>query len=292
MPCNLVGQAPQISVGPGPELAGFSLFSRFARLHHPQRDTTLAEPTVLAFLQSMVDERGTSGSLAGVAGYGRFLAATLERLGRPADGVRTFLLALNNKGALVPKTQAVPVTWDQLRAAKGRLPHRTWLATWLAWKAASRLGEVLQLTGANVIPGQDSSGFVVQWLQTTKAGRKRPFALCNLTEVICTPRDAEELRQILALRTNERLCPKTTPAVVRQYRTAGLRTTTGHSMKRGATLLLSQLAAKGLIDPALIPRLLKHKEAAPLLPDVTVRYGADKTAIARIGRTGELTRHL
>ena len=62
-----------------------------------------------------------------------------------------------------------------------------------------------------------------------------------------------------------------------------------------AVTKLQELVSRGfstVVDPTVIPRLAKHRETAPLLPDMTVRYGADKVALARIGQTGELTRHL
>ena len=268
-----------------------SLFARFARQHHPQHDTTLCEASVLAFLQAMVNERGTGGSLAGVANYGRFLAATLRKSGHTALELAKFLRALNNRGAVVPMFQATPITRTQLLSLKARLSPQIWLATWLAWKSASRIGEVVALRGANIIAGAGTT-FVVNWLQTTKAGKTRPFALCNLTEVVCGPHEADELRAILALSPDQPLCPMTTTTMVRHFRAAGLADITGHSLKRGAIRLLHQLAANGVVDPTVIPRLAKHRETAPLLPDMTVRYGADKVALARIGRTGELTRHL
>jgi len=270
----------------------FDLYQRFARVNHPGGDDTLQEATVLAFLQQMVDERIPSGaSLAGVTNYARYLRTRLRETGVSTSALQRFITALDLRGALVPHRQATPISTAELWELKDLLSKQSWLAVWLAWKTASRLGEVLQLTGRHVLP-QVNGGIVIQWLQTTKAGRRRPFAISNLTELTPCDHDTAEFAALRSLAPTEKICESTTAALVRQIHAAGLRQITGHSMKRGAILLLSRMAAENLIDPEVLVTLAKHSTRSPLLPDVTVRYGADKAAMARIGRTREATAHL
>ena len=270
----------------------FDLYKRFARANHPSGCDALVEPTVLAFLQQMVDERVPSGqSLAGVANYARYLRARMQEARQDTLSLQRFIVALDLRGALVPHRQATPITRAELAELKDLLPAKSWIAVWLAWKTASRLGEVLQLTGTHILP-QPGGEIVIQWLQTTKAGRKRPYALSNLTELAPTPFDTAEFEALRALRPADKVCDLTTTAVVRQIHAAGLRQITGHSMKRGAILLLSRLVASDLIGPEVLVTLAKHSSKVPTLPDVTVRYGADKAAMARIGGTREDTSHL
>jgi hypothetical protein len=64
-----------------------------------------------------------------------------------------------------------------------------------------------------------------------------------------------------------------------------------HSVKRGALNFLTQLAAKGQIDPQLLPILAKHK-GTPTIPETTVRYVTDKVALARVVGTAAATKYL
>jgi len=270
----------------------FDLFCRFSRANHPEGSDTLTEVTVLAFLQHMVDERvETNGSLAGVVTYARYLRVRLREVKQETTALDRFVAALNLKGALVPKRQARPITRDELFLLKGALEWSTWLAVWLAWKSASRLGEVLHLQGQNFLL-QPQGNVVIQWLQTTKAGGRRPFALSNLTEIEANRDDQEEVASLLKLQPQEYLCNTTTQTIVRRIHAVGLEEITGHSLKRGAILALPRLVASGVIEPDVLARIAKHSVREPLLPDTTVRYGSDKTAMARIGQTHTATRML
>ena len=104
--------------------------------------------------------------------------------------------------------------------------------------------------------------------------------------------DHDEMRAILSLQPRERLCKLSTQTLVRQIHAVGLTKITGHSLKRGSILALSRLVADQVLPPDVLGRLAKHQEIAPPVSAMSVRYGADRAAMARIGRTGEATRLL
>jgi len=240
-------------------------------------------------------KRGGQQTLSGVVSYGRFCnRQLLAHRGAKSVRVFQFLKALNRRGALIPHRQAATLSSSELRTLEQNLPFREWVAAFLAFKSASRVSEVLQLTGRHLSQAGDLK-LAINWLQTSKSGHDHPFAISNKTLVVFEPDRRKEWEFLSALPPHETLCPHLSglkdPTAGLRYRMrkTGTKRLGAHSFKRTAATRILKLAAAGKADIALLPRLLKHKEAVPPIPDTSVRYADDPVAWATITRTGELT---
>ena len=252
---------------------------------------SLQEDLVRGFLESkkqaaMRNSRG----LGGVLTYGKVLRAALKRSAAPTATVGLYLTALNKLGAQIPARQALPITRRQLYAIQS-LSRTVWPTAYWAWKTASRVGELTCLRRKQIhIQGSDVA---IDWLSATKSGKTTPFRLSNMTLVSNVV--PSELLRVERLSPDSWVVPhRSTPSFLKALHALRGEYTalSAHSFKRGAADELMRLAAIGKVPVEVIPRLLKHKEPVPVLPDVTVRYGSDRVAIARVGRTGELTAQL
>jgi len=271
-----------------------SLYAQWMTAHH--RPAQYTEEGILTFLQNMAGPKTAAGTaLGGVANYGRFLHRQLRHTtGRSSVRIQAFIKALNRAGALVPKYQAPPIPRSALYAMQSRLPFREWVATWLCWKLASRANEVLRLTSSSfthIAQGR----IAVDWLQTTKAGKDRPFAIQNVSELRTSPARAREVAFLLSLRPDEHICPDLTTlkdptaGLRRRVRQAGFQHAGAHSMKRGAAHHTLHLGVSRNVSLQALPRLLKHAEKVPMVPDNTIRYARVPTEWAQMGGTGDLS---
>jgi hypothetical protein len=97
----------------------------------------------------------------------------------------------------IPVKQAVPATDDHMVEILNTLPVEQGLIVWLAFKTASRMGEVLKLNTAQIhFRHRNPSRFAIAWGITTKSGRKSPFDFSNFTMVEVR---SDELRWTLYL---------------------------------------------------------------------------------------------
>jgi len=251
---------------------------------------------VLTFLEHLRATKETEGKpLSGVVSYGRFCnRQLLMRFGKKSLRVSQFLKALNRRGAIIPHRQAATLTTVEMLKLERLLTFPEWVAVYLSYKTASRVSEVLQLTGRHLTKAGDLQ-LAINWLQVTKSGHDHPFAVTNRTMAVFEPERRKEWEFLTALPQTETICPHLsglkdpTGGLRRRIRKAGVKHAGAHSLKRTAADRILKLAAAGKANITLLPRLLKHKEVNPLVPDTSVRYANDPVAWATVTRTGELT---
>jgi hypothetical protein len=241
--------------------------------------------------------------------YAADMAALAVRLGHVHLPItRMYQAGLRSSGALIPTQQAAPISQPQLlrlrQAAETseRPPgNRLLAALFVAWKTASRWDEVSRLVPRQFIELSEQR-IIIDWSDRTKTTRANPFRNDSLTIIVdnggIPPPILATLR---GLRQEEELLPPTgsSDAFNRfAARVLGASANiTAHSIKSGAVTLLFQAAARGLLQPHLIPRLAKH-ESQPSTssndaqPHVTLRYNRDKVSAAELGKTDEATRLL
>jgi len=196
--------------------------------------------------------------------------------------------------------QATPVTKQQMKVIKARCRNdtRLRLSLWLAWKTASRIDDIANLTKKSFHTKKTKvNEIVIEWGTKTKTTRRNPFRPTGFTVVLEEedPRQIKILKRILKrLKFNEKLCPKTSRQVYDWLkldpRTSSL---SCHSFKRGAVNhLTDQVDAGNLKDARLIPLLSKHVDNLHQYPQATIRYISNRVPLARMFRTQDATKLL
>jgi hypothetical protein len=213
---------------------------------------------------------------------------------RTSPEVAEFIKGLINKGAKIPRRQAQPVKKKDLYLLKQRLPFEIWIVYFLAFKAASRIGEIVKLRGKYLKVNRKKRTIQIDWLNLPKGAARRPFAESNLTLLKFREDQLEEFEYLSALRSEEPLTLMKTMSFYRILKKLGhpFDKWGAHSFKRGAADTIMENMTP--LDPRLpaVPRLLKHKVVAPVLPDVTVQYCSNREAVANALGTGSLTTYL
>jgi len=271
------------------------LYRRFMVSHGV--DPNISEEGILAFLQDMISRRGPSG---GVYNYGRWLRQLLKQGGNRGARITAFLAGLTKWGCHIPRRQAPTFPTEAWRRTKEKVTWEEWMVIWTAAKTASRVSEVLRLTGAHIhpIPGRRLE-FAVDWLQTSKRGMVSPFDIVNKTHVVCREDEAEECRWLTALPPSRHIAPhinrmrQSTAAVRNRMRKAGMSGAGSHSLKRTSARAILQHIVATQAPIATLPRLLKHKHrSGELVPSQTVRYVNAPELWAQVTETGALTAQL
>jgi hypothetical protein len=253
------------------------------------------EETAILYAQDSIRSRrveGFGGTLTLVSRL-QSLRKKLELPSKELAEYRSGLTAMNNG---IPVKQAVPATDSHMVALLDNLPVEQALIVWMAFKTASRMGEVLKLNTSQIhFRHRDPTRFAIAWGITTKSGRKSPFDFRNFTMVEVR---SDELRwsiHLMNMPENSPLTPfpeslagSQRDKLVRRIRKVCPQLS-AHSFKRGAMTKLLPLMKKNGVLPALLPRLLKHKGEAEPVPATTIRYGADPYDVAELGETGVLT---
>lgn len=240
------------------------------------------------FVQSL-----TKVSQSSKATYASALAAVFKLLRPEIDATPLHLFGRGLKlGDLGLPAGAVPMREEDVLAVQAsRSPLSVPLL--LAWKAASRLSEVMRLTVDHVLSVEN--GMVVIFWGKLPKGRRRmphqPSAFVVLTGRF-VPRIRDYVMARMALRRSRRapppvLFPWTSTKIVSHLReTTSRPRLTGHSAKKGAADRL--LAIEPPVCAVLLGRLLKHRSDCEPFPTVTCRYGS-RVRLAHHLRTAELT---
>jgi hypothetical protein len=168
---------------------------------------------------------------------------------------------------------------------------------YLAYKTASRLGEVLGLTRSHLYLKEGyPDKFAIAWGALTKSGKKSPFDLRNFTMVALQPEELKYMWYVMSMKPEHVITPfpKSSKDSQRSRMVRRIQKVfpelSAHSFKRGALSRLMPLVKEKGLSPNLLPRLLKHKGESEPIPATTIRYASDPFAIADLGETESLTR--
>jgi hypothetical protein len=202
-------------------------------------------------------------------------------------------------GAAEPLAKALPMTPDDVATLIRTAPTpQIKAACFMAWATASRFGEIRPLTGKNFRRvGREQLLCVWTTTKGNPEGKPRIDHYCDFRAPAwfrkhlrehpnnpfkCGRRLRTHLRSVLPKATdvadwNDKKPPNVT--LKSHY--------TGHSLKRGAAAMLWLDAAKKLIPPAEVLRLLKHKNVESALeyapdPHIVTQVFSTATANARL----------
>jgi hypothetical protein len=245
--------------------AKFQTFAR--RLHRLQDRAYTYEEVALVFLESH-EQTLPSTRLQ----YAKILANLLCRYGESTPALTCYMQGLRQLGAMTTTHTAECATVLQIRTLLAVLEPPLAAAVSLAWRTASRWGDLWDLKRANFLLVTDTR-IVVKWGRT-KANRFGVANMASLVVVDSVVPMAEITRHLATLRPLDQFCSTTTDSLRRRLAlvsaTQGL---TAHSLKNGAVDLLGHHALMRRFPLDLIPRVTKH--ASPLqqsFPAVTLHY--------------------
>ncbi len=208
-------------------------------------------------------------TIQGQLAYIKALSGTFGRLGLDKQDLLNVAAALRAQGAEIPLQQAYVMTKRELLELLElcRLDPMLQLTMLIAWKSASRWGEVAQLERGNLI-SVNSDECVIAWGTLPKGRRGNPF---NPSMYSVIEGDLTDWISELAARIPARgpFCPLSTQAFDTWTRTlpAPLNNVTGHSFKKGAASHIVQTVTELnlQLDPRKLSVLLKHKLTADLI---------------------------
>ncbi len=191
---------------------------------------------------------------------------------------------------------ALPLSEADMRTATSdqALSRAERAVIFVCWKTASRVDEVRRLTAASVeirgvcplpttawerangIVTRDRRAFLVtlHWGSETKTSRVDPHQL-HLTSTLAHPTPAPPLADFVQAVAADELSQVTTARIARILGSINPGYS-AHSIKRGAAQKLATLVQQQIIDPTMLPMMLKHQGSArlpqTLMPTSTVRY--------------------
>lgn len=221
--------------------------------------------------------------------YGKELMAILNRMQIPTTRLSMYLSGLRAMGALVPLQQAKPITKGLLLRMSELVEPRLRAAILVAWKTASRWGEVQELTGENFIH-RSRDQVIIDWERKTKTTRSDPYRASKYT-VIEGEMTSEIYEEIKLLGAKQRLTEIDTAGLVKVMRRTVGNGYSAHSIKHGAMAHLVRLGAEGKVTVEQLELIAKHKKATQMAA-TTIRYLQDRVATARFLGTQEVTRLL
>ena len=260
------------------------LWERFAAWTGRHRLPMNADAAVLFVLATSVSQQGQLT-------YAKALSGTFLHIGIANQSLLSFASALRAAGAAIPAGQAVHISRERLISWATVQRDDLRLCALLAWKSASRWGEVCSLDSEQFVLVTPTE-VVVDWHTVPKGRRGDPFTPSKFV-VVTGPLTSTIALLFDRLKPFRTLTTVTTEAIVERWRhTPGMEQYTGHSIKRGAVTYLLSLLAQGLpVDPALISVVAKHKVETALSP-TTLRYAGDPVALARALGTQHVTKWL
>lgn len=220
--------------------------------------------------------------------YTNQLAGMFRHFGWDNQSLLSLASALRADGAAIPENQAAPIEKARLVAWARNQPAALRLAAFVAWKTASRWGEVRALSSKNFLHIADDE-IIIDWGTLPKGRRGNPFALSRWT--VIRGDLTREMASLLRSRGPfEQLTETDTEALAVMWSAVPrMEGYSAHSIKRGAvTQLFLRLAQGAPITEDLIARLAKHKTDGGL-PEVTLRYAGSDVWLARALRTGIVT---
>ena len=263
----------------------FSAFCKEHRLEDLDETLDWAIPLFVESTETLPSTRLT---------YSKHLSALFHRMGHVTPIVQSYQCALRAVGGLIPQSQAVPATIEQvdrllLRAISE--DRRLHAALFLAFKTASRWDDILGIKGCSVSFNTPEE-IIIDWRDRTKTTRADPFRASSWA-VVRHHAPMDTVSNTLAqLEPEEPLLDATlweTSRLVQWLRKeAQTEELTAHSFKRGAVAILAKKSTDGLLLLELIPRLAKHKTPTDFTP-TTLRYIADPSVAARLMGTQAAT---
>jgi integrase len=218
--------------------------------------------------------------------YARALSGTFKFLGWDRQDLLTLCAALRSQGAEVPLHQAHPITKEELLQLLRRAKNPwLYLALLIAWKSASRWGEVSLLTRRHLIKISPEE-VVIGWGTLPKGKRGQPFYPSMFTVIVGDlTREIARLATLLPPSSESPFCPLGTLELDNWTRKLPppLNKITGHSFKHGAaTHVVNRVVNEKLnLDPRDLSLLLKHKLAADLISTSTLRYPSLGVSLAK-----------
>lgn len=229
----------------------------------------------------------------GTLAYTKALSAIFGKMGLDNKPLLATASALRAAGAMIPQSQDRPIPREVLLRWAASQEPRIRLGAWVAWKTASRWGEVWQLRSDQFILATPEE-VIIDWWTLPKARRGDPFRESRY--VVIRGELTKEISELVReLSPFEALCPNlntegldnlwSSDPAMQDYR--------AHSIKRGATTHLMELMSDGVeIDGDVVDRLTKHAARSEKLSRQTLRYGGNCIAMARVLETGKATMHL
>lgn len=258
------------------------------RLHTWTSTRGLPIDAVTATMFCMATGVAPQGQLA----YVKTFSAILGKMGLDNSPLLTTASALRASGAAIPNNQDVPIPKQVLLRWAAEQEPSLRLCTFIAWKTASRWGEVWKLNSIQFLLASPEE-VIIDWWTTPKARRRDPFRASRF--VVIKGHLTDEIASLFqSLQPFTVLCSVTTAqldalwcsdASMNQYR--------AHSIKRGATSHLMEKQDEGVVIPGeLLDRLTKHEHGTEKVSPATLRYGANPIATARYLDTAKVTQHL
>ncbi|MEK6619075.1 MAG: hypothetical protein AABY90_10315, partial [Nitrospirota bacterium] len=170
----------------------------------------------------------------GQLAYAKQMAGTFRRMAWPRDQLLAVASALAADGAAVPVTQAQPLNKEALRRWLETVhDERVRASAMVAWKTASRWGDILGLHRSNFISVQPEE-VIVAWGTSPKGWRSNPYHPSMYT-VIEGEWTSEICDAVTRLPEGQPLCPWSTATLDWQLkRNPVMSEFSGHSFKKGA----------------------------------------------------------
>jgi hypothetical protein len=241
---------------------------------------------IMMYLEDAVNHPTDFISVGTAYSYSKRLGSMFHKMDIALDWtlLRCFRRALKRRGALVPESQALPLTADHYKVLVGALLQEGQLqwavALMLAWRTASRLDEILNRKVDDISfasePDDEQQKVFIRF-----AGHKGdPFQLFGSIPLFLTKRESSFLRTLCRSRMpgTELLTCNSNQVITCLQRMDP--TYTGHSIKRGALLVM-------LINDVpleLIRIFAKHesiKQLLTYLPSATVAEKIGLTNVAQ-----------
>ena len=230
--------------------------------------------------------------------YAKALSAIFGKMGYHQGPLLTMASALRSSGAAIPINQQTPIPRETLVRWAGKQEPSLRLCTYVAWKTASRWGEVWKLTSSQFILVTETE-VIVDWWTTPKGKRGNPFKASRFAVIKGQlTKDIAELYN--QLQPFDVVCSVNTDALDLMWSMdSDMAPYRGHSIKRGAMChLLEQMDSGVSIPDELLDRLTKHEHPkAQKFSASTMGYGTGNDtkaniAMARVLGTGRITPHL
>lgn len=204
---------------------------------------------------------------------------------------RTYLRAIKRMNGLRPSSAVPGLTMEEAYRIMAACPPPLQLVFFIAWKTASRWGDVMSLTPSDIAQINENEAAVM--FPATKATWMRPFRPDLLVHIVHREDITRLMAQVRHLHPHRPIVKTTTQQITAIMRKVlGKATISSRSIKRGAADILMSAAAEGLLPVEVAGRLLKHVRTPQLLSDTSVRYTTNKTALAVALGSGRATRIL
>jgi integrase len=230
-------------------------------------------------------------SMQGQLAYSKAMSGTFKFLGWERQELLNLASALRAQGAEIPIEPAVPLLKEDLvRWLRSINDPMLALTAMLAWKTASRWGEMVGLTISH-FPVIENHEVIVSWSTLPKGRRKNPYKPSMYTVIRgeWTQEIAELLRRVP---NHHPFCPWTTDKLDSELKDVPFMSQyTGHSFKRGAaTHLVKEAERRGIeFNATDFSILLKHETTYDLLTSSDLRYTEAGPSLARMLGTQRVT---